>query len=270
MKTCLKVGTHVAVLLAAFAAHSAENLAAAMGPTWKDLPDWRGTWYIETPLLFAGPSAAVIPKDLKSKAKPIRGVDFERGVLPGSYFTGAPYKPEFQKIYDDRVVKARSGLIDDPVENCYLPHGMPRLMGAGPTAVEFHLTPTQTWITWDAMNQTRRIATDGSTHPAEEEWPRTMGHSVGRWEGRTLVIDTVWMNAGAYDRTGAPHSEQLRLAERIARTDADTITVEMVLTDPVMFTQPWQVTRRFKRSQNLRENVVGTYCDVGETQVILK
>jgi hypothetical protein len=188
-------------------------------------------------------------------------------VLPGSYFTGAPYKPEFQKLYDQRVAQARAGKIVDPVENCYLPHGMPRLMGAGPTAVEFHITPKQTWIVWDAMNQTRRIHTDGSTHPADEEWPRIMGHSIGHWEARTLVIDTVWMSAGVYDRSGAPYSDQLHLTERITRIDADTITVNMTLDDPIMFTKPWLVTRRFKRSQQ-QENIMGTYCDVGETQVI--
>jgi hypothetical protein len=246
----------------------AENLGAALGPAWKGLPDWRGVWYIEEPLIFAGPAAAVIPKNMKSTAKPLRGVDFERGVLPGSYFTGAPYKPEYQKAYDERVAKARAGEIGDPIDNCYTPHGMPRLMGAGPTAVEFHLTPRQTWIVWDAMNQTRRILTDGRPHPADQEWPRVMGDSIGHWEKGTLVIDTVWMNAGIYDRTGAPHSDQVHIVERVARTDADTMTVEMIIEDPVMFTKPWQVTRHYKRSQRKQENIVGTYCDVGDTQAI--
>jgi hypothetical protein len=269
MRAAIRVKVALALVFVALSVSAADNLAAALGPTWKDLPDWRGVWYIEEPLVFAGPAAAVVAKGVQP-AKAIRGVDFERGVLPGSYFTGAPYKPEYQKVYDDRVAAARIGTVDDPVDTCYKPQGMPRLMGAGPGAVQFHVTPRKTWIVWDAMNQTRRIDTDGSPHPADLEWPRIMGHSIGHWEQNTLVVDTVWMNDGIYDRTGAPHSDQLHLTERITRTDVNTMTVAMTLDDPVMFSKPWQVTRRFKRSNRPQENIAGTYCDVGVTQTIGK
>jgi hypothetical protein len=245
------------------------NLATALGDGWQGLPDWRGIWYLQEPLLFAGPEKTVIPAGPKPGPKLIRGVEFQHGLPAGSHFTGAPYRPEYQKIYDETVARAlASGAADDPVENCWQPEGMPRLIGAGPGAVEFHVTPKMTWIIWDRMNQTRRIRTDGTGHPEDEEWPRIMGHSTGHWEGATLVVDTVWMDAGIYDRSGAPHSDQLHLVERFTRTDADTITVAMTLEDPVMFTAPWQVTRLFKRSATPQQNVRGTYCDIGETQVI--
>jgi hypothetical protein len=246
----------------------AASLAAALGDEWKRLPDWRGTWFLEGPLLFAGAESAMVPPDAKSQPRVIRGVEFEQGVPAGAYMQRIPYKPEVQKQYEATVAKAKAaGRAEDPVENCWLPHGMPRLAGAGPGAVEFHLTPQRTWIIWDAMNQTRRIATDGSTHPEDEEWPRVMGHSVGKWEGQTLVVDTVWMKPGIFDRSGAPYSDQLRVTERYTRTAADTITLEMTLEDPVMFTAPWKVTRRYKRSST-PQDVRGTYCDVGDTQAI--
>jgi hypothetical protein len=246
----------------------APSLAAALGEEWKKLPDWRGTWFLEGPLLFAGAKNTMVPPDAKSQPRVIRGVEFEQGVPAGAYMQRIPYKPEVQKQYEATVAKAKAtGRAEDPVENCWLPHGMPRLAGAGPGAVEFHLTPQRTWIIWDAMNQTRRIATDGSTHPEDEEWPRVMGHSVGKWEGQTLVVDTVWMKPGIFDRSGAPYSDQLRMTERYTRTSADTITLEMTLEDPVMFSAPWKVTRRYKRSSTAQD-VRGTYCDVGDTQAI--
>jgi hypothetical protein len=247
----------------------AASLSAALGPEWKKLPDWRGVWYLEGPLLFAGPADTMVPPGAKSAPLVIRGVEFAQGVPAGAHMLRIPYTPEYQKRYDEVVAKAlASGKAEDPVENCWLPHGMPRLAGAGPGAVEFHLTPKRTWIIWDSMNQTRRIATDGSAHPQEEDWSRVMGHSIGKWEGATLVVDTVWMKPGILDRSGAPYSEQLHLTERYTRTDADTITLEMTLEDPVAFTQPWKVTRRYKRSTTARESVRGTYCDVGDTQAI--
>ena len=237
-----------------------KNLDVAYGPDWKQLPDWRGVWSLEEPLIFAGPEHAVIAKVSGDASTPRSS--FEHGVTPGSYFTGAPYKPEYQKLYDERIAAARDkGVVEDPIENCFTPHGMPRLMGATPGPAEFLVTPKQTWIVWDYMNQTRRIYTDGRGTPSEDlHWPRTMGYSIGRWEGQTLVVDTVWTKEGIYDRTGAPHSDQLRIHERISRTAPDMMTIDMTIEDPVMFTQAWKVTRHLKKNPKKWVSVPGTYC----------
>jgi hypothetical protein len=247
----------------------AANLGAALGEGWQQLPDWRGVWYLEGPLLFGGPEHAMVPAGAVAAPRVIRKVEFQQGIPAGAYNQRIPYKPEYQKQYDQVVAAALArGSAEDPVENCWTPHGMPRLAGAGPGAVEFHLTPKRSWIIWDYMNQTRRIDTDGRDHPVDDAWPRVMGHSTGKWEGATLVVDTVWMKAGVLDRSGAPHSDELHLVERFARTNADTITVKMTLEDPVMFTGPWKLTRRYKRSLVREENVRGTYCEFGDMQVI--
>jgi hypothetical protein len=249
----------LALLAAGAYAYGAENLSAALGPEWKQLPDWRGVWYLEDPVVFTGPNGAAIEKASAAPSK--KGAAFENGVTPGSHFTGAPYNPEYQKIYDERIAKARStGTAEDPVENCYSPYGMPRLMGAGAGAMEIHVTPNQTWMIWDHMNETRRIHTDGRGWPSEDfKWPRVMGLSRGKWEGQTLVIETKWVKEGIFDRTGAPHSDQLRMTERITRTDPSTLTAEMTIEDPVVFTKPWVVTRHFKKAAK-RVSVAGTYC----------
>ena len=85
----------------------------------------------------------------------------------------------------------------------------------------------------------RTIYMDGRTHPSTLD-PTYLGHSIGWWEGDTLVIDTVgfsddfWMN-----RDGLPHTSQLHLTERLTRTDMDTLNYEVAVDDPGAYTAPW-------------------------------
>jgi hypothetical protein len=85
----------------------------------------------------------------------------------------------------------------------------------------------------------RTIYMDGRPHP-DHRTPDYMGHSTGRWEGDTLVIDTVgygenfWMN-----RDGLPHTSQLHTVERLSRPDFDTLNYEVTIEDPGAYTAPW-------------------------------
>jgi len=240
------------------AVHAADNAAAAYGPELASLPDWTGVWTPLEGIAFPGPKFTVLAKD------PAGGEGgFSYGPLPGSYITGVPYKPEYQKRYDALVKRgAEEFFVDDPVGGCMLPHGMPRVMGGAPGPIEIVVTPQQTWMIWDYMNELRRIYTDGRPHPTgDEAWPTVMGHSIGHWEGKTLVVDTVNMMAGQFDRTGAPHSDQVHLMERITKLDDGRLEIDMVVEDPVMFAGPWKVTRYFGKHANQKLNVEGTYCD---------
>ena len=70
------------------------------------------------------------------------------------------------------------------------------------------------------------------------------GDSVGRWEGDTLVIDTVNFNGKTrLDTIGHPHSDQLHLVQRFSRPDRGHIAHEMIVDDPKTFTRPWKTTR---------------------------
>jgi hypothetical protein len=81
---------------------------------------------------------------------------------------------------------------------------------------------------------------DGRTHPANLT-PSYYGHSIGWWEGDTLVIDTAGFNESFWvDRRGTPTTEKLRMQERFTRTDEVTIRYEAVLDDPGSFTAPWK------------------------------
>jgi hypothetical protein len=85
----------------------------------------------------------------------------------------------------------------------------------------------------------RPIYMDGRPHPTNLD-PSYYGHSVGRWEGDTLVIDTVGINErGWLDARGIPNTKQVRLTERITRLDFNTLRYEMMIDDPGAYTKPW-------------------------------
>ena len=245
---------------------SAPAALGTLGDAWSEkfaqLPDWTGAWAVIGCCTFPGKDFAV---DTKNPSAGEGG--FTYGELPGSYFTGAPYKPEYQKIYDARVALAREQYkVYDPMGSCIVPHGMPRILGGGPGPTEFLITPEQTLIIWDYMNEMRRIYTDGRPHPPAAAYPPTvMGHSIGRWEGDTLVVDTRHMKAGIYDRSGAPHSQLLHLTERIRRIEGNQIEFDITLDDPVMFTQPWKLKRLYRFSGY--RTMEGSYCETNRNPV---
>ena len=85
----------------------------------------------------------------------------------------------------------------------------------------------------------RTIYTDGRTHP-KSIVPTYYGHSIGRWEGDTLVVDTVGFNEGFWwDRSGLPHTEKLRTVERFTRVSLDTLRYELTIDDPGAYTAPF-------------------------------
>ena len=88
------------------------------------------------------------------------------------------------------------------------------------------------------MDQERTVWLDGRDHPALEAFPRTLqGHSVGHWEGDTLVIETVHMLSNAITRNGIHHSDSAVLTERISR-EGDTLFIVRVLEDPEHLSRP--------------------------------
>ena len=88
-----------------------------------------------------------------------------------------------------------------------------------------------------------------------------MGHSIGRWDGDTLVVDTVGMNDLTWlDGSGNPHSEDLHVVERFRRVNRDTLEVNVTYEDPKVYTKPWtgKMTFRLDPSGELIEWVT---CD---------
>jgi hypothetical protein len=86
----------------------------------------------------------------------------------------------------------------------------------------------------------RVVYMDGRPHPAGLR-PTFLGHSVGRWEGETLVVDTVGFNEKQWLVGAYPTTEQLHLTERIARPNLKTISYEATIDDPGAYTRPWTI-----------------------------
>src|SRR5437588_515805 len=147
---------------------------------------------------------------------------------------GAPYQPWAAK----KVLEAfnRRG-IDDPTARC-LPAGIPRTMMLGLFPQQFIQTPTQIVMLYEYMNVFRVIPLNAK-HP-DDLIPSYMGHSVGHWEGDTLVVDVIGFNDKTWlAGTGTFHSEALHVLERYTRVDKDQINYHVTMDDPKVFTKPW-------------------------------
>jgi hypothetical protein len=146
----------------------------------------------------------------------------------------------------------RAALLANPPEdsqaaNC-LPPGMPGIMGQ-PYPMEFLMTPGQVTILIEAYNQIRHIYTDGRKLPDDPD-PTFHGTSVGRWEGDTLVVDTVGFSPTTQIANGVPHSDKMRIVERFRLADPDTMTIDTTITDPEALTMPFVSNRTLRRHRD--------------------
>ena len=162
---------------------------------------------------------------------------------------GAPYQDWAAK----KVLESynRRG-IDDPTAQC-LPGGVPRSVTLGLFPQQFVQTSTQIVMLYEYMNVFRVIPFNAK-HP-DDILPSYMGNGVGRWEGETLVVDSIGFNDKTWlAGTGTFHSESLHIVERFTRVSKDRINYEVTMEDPKVLTKPWKLTS----SLMLRE---GTHLD---------
>jgi hypothetical protein len=143
-----------------------------------------------------------------------------------------------------KIENAKNRLTADPLANCYLP-GVPRIM-----YLEFPFqifqTPDHIAMTFEWSQVHRTIYTNGA--PAPEGIDFWMGDSRGRWDGDTLVVDIKDHNDRTwFDQAGNFHSEALHLVERYTLKDANTITYEVTIEDPKVFTRPWTISMPLHR-----------------------
>jgi hypothetical protein len=90
---------------------------------------------------------------------------------------------------------------------------------------------------------------DGRALPTMKDAdPKWNGYSVGRWDGNTLVVESIGFDDRTWiDKFGYPHSSEMRLEERYRRVDAETLELVMTITDPVVYARPWSSdTKRMK------------------------
>lgn len=151
--------------------------------------------------------------------------------------------------YRAAQAQEKAGKIIDPTASC-MPQGMPRFM-YGPFAMEILQTPAQINFFSEWNEQTRRIYTDGRGHP-EDFGPAYNGHSIGRWEGDTLVVDTVGIHPDSMlQAVGMDHSAKLHITERFRFVPPDELHVEMMLEDPEALVRPWTGTVMYRKKTDI-------------------
>ena len=95
----------------------------------------------------------------------------------------------------------------------------------------------------DDIPSHRQVFLDGRGHPKDPN-PSWMGHSIGRWDGDVLVIDTVGFNDRSWlDPQGHPHTEKMRVTERLRRPDLGHLEIEFTIDDPGAYKNPWTMKR---------------------------
>jgi hypothetical protein len=150
------------------------------------------------------------------------------------------------------VAKRRAGGDgkDDPSAMC-LPWGIPRSAAFGYQKI-FQTTHAVV-ILYEANTTFRQVFIDGRSLPVDPQ-PSWMGYSVGKWEGDTLVIETIGFNGRSWlDVRGVPITEAARVTERLRRTDFGTIDARITIDDPKAYTRPFEfpVTLRFQDTELL-------------------
>lgn len=136
---------------------------------------------------------------------------------------------------------------DNQTANC-LPPGLPGIMGQ-PYPIELLLTPGQMTIVIEAYTQVRHIYIDGRPLPQDPD-PNFNGTSVGRWEGDTLVVESVGF-ADVPRGLTFPYSDKLKIVERFQLADPDTLTIETTIADPEALTTPYSMgSRTFRRHRS--------------------
>lgn len=194
--------------------------------TWENVPDWSGVWTREASVFFWDPDQGSM------------------NALPTAQQT-----PEYEKMLLDKLDRVDRGIEYDPL-SAGNPAGMPRWI-VEPFLKDFAVTPKQTWLINEMMNEVRRVYTDGRGHPAPADaYPLWLGDSIGFWDGDRLIIHTSQMRAGQYQRVQPFYSEQVETVEIWQKTADDTITVDVWAYDPPALLEPWYTKQIYKKLTN--------------------
>ena len=221
-------------------------------------------------LIAAGLGAAILPSPSEGAATGEQGRDWASiGKLPNWQglwvmdwehnprllgLAPSALTPAYQaklEVFQRAQTKGENAQTQDA--NC-LPPGMPRTMTM-PYPIEFLFDPGKVVLITETMSQVRHIYTDGAGHPEDPD-PSYLGHSIGHWEGDTLVVDSVAFDPATEISPGIPHSDQMRIVERIRKIDANRMQIERTISDPKVLAKPWTIVLPFVRvNDHMREYV---------------
>jgi len=208
---------------------------------WADLaklPDWSGVW-----------NPNISDQDKQVKTNP------------------PPWNEQTARKIEQMFAEEKAGRPRLIFANC-LPEAHPSWMLVTHNAMEILFTPGRVTLLGESDgNRLRRIYTDGRGHPDVSD-PTFHGHSIGHWDGDTLVVDTVDILPQAplavSEAAGVPNNGDMRVVERIRLADKDVLHVDLEITAPKILTRPWKTTRVFFRQRARKFDIVEGVCAQGD------
>lgn len=128
-----------------------------------------------------------------------------------------------------------------------MPYGMPTMMAVANYPMEILQTPGQVTIVTEVHSEVRRVFLDRPQLKIDEVPPGYYGRSVGKWEGDTLIVDTVGIADKVAGYQSLPHSPELRITERFKLVSPDVLQDQITLDDPVVLAKPVTYTLNYRR-----------------------
>jgi len=171
---------------------------------------------------------------LGQKPEPIPDTSEEPEMLPWA-------EAQYKSVREGVAPAANPPEELNPSWNGCIPEGPVQGLQRRFTVLELRQFPDMVLLLYSADHGVRRVYMDGRKHPANLQ-PAWMGHSIGRYEGDTLVIETTGIKGKAWlDTKGHPHSEALRVEERIRRVQPERLEVDVTTATPQTYTKPWKL-----------------------------
>jgi hypothetical protein len=166
-----------------------------------------------------------------------------------------PLTPAGKAAYEKNVAGLKSGTTLDAARKYCVPDGLPRVLATPYPFDIIQAPPGQVTMVHELNHQVRVVALD-KPMPSEDElipFPYYNGHSVGHFEGDTLVVDSAGFNEKTFlDATGAPHTDELKTTERIRKISPTELEDVITIHDPQYYTKDWQARFVYKLRNDVR------------------
>jgi hypothetical protein len=210
-----------------------------------------GTWMVSTALAEAPDFSGVWLPDIRDQKHQ------ETANMP-------PWKPEVLPQVQHLIAEEKAGRPFLLLSHC-LPHGMPSWMLMTHNPFELLVTPGRITMLGEVDgNRMRRIYMDGRQHPEDPD-PTLHGHSIGRWDGDTLIVDTTAIMPQAYiaisEAVGIPNNGDMHVLERIHLTEPNVLHDDMEITAPKVLSTTWKTTRIFRRYPDRHYEITEGECE---------
>ena len=177
-----------------------------------------------------------------------------------------PWTPQAAKQIEHMYEEEKAGRPFPVIDHCF-PTGMPSYMLITHNAFELLITPGRVTLLGEGDgNRLRRIYTDGRAHPADPD-PSFHGHSIGHWEGQTLVVDTIALLPQAYlavnEAVGVPNNGDMHIVERIHLLNPVTLADDLEISANKLLSKTWKTTRKYYRQRSQKYDIVEGVCEQG-------